>query len=151
MEQVNPKRALAAVFAACLAGMVLGSGVTFAVMQRSVSFPTSGLVLGVNIGVYADAGCTQNLTSISWGGVAPGDSVVRTCYVKNTGNTQISLTMSTSGWTPPGINSQVSVTWDREGAAVAPGQVVLASFTLSVLPGTAGTSFSSNIVITGSG
>ncbi len=77
--------------------------------------------------------------------------MVRTCYVKNTGNTQISLTMATSDWNPSSISNQTSVIWDREGVALAPGQAVLASLTLSVLPGTAGTSFSVNIAITGSG
>jgi len=131
--------------------MLVGSTVTLAVVQRSVSFPTSGLVVGVGVGVYADSGCTQNLTSISWGSVDPGGSAVRTAYVKNTGNTEVSLSMAASGWSPAEISSQISVTWDREGIALAPGQVVLASFTLSVLPGTAGTTFSFTAVVTGSG
>ena len=75
---MNPKRVLLAVVAACLAGMLVGSAVTFAVLQRSVSFPTSGTIVGVNVGVYADSGCTQNLTSISWGSVYPGETVNRT-------------------------------------------------------------------------
>jgi hypothetical protein len=53
LEQVNPKHVLLAVVAACVAGMLVGSAVTFAVLQRSVSFPTSGLIVGVGIGVYA--------------------------------------------------------------------------------------------------
>ena len=95
MEHVNPKRVLVAVVAACIAGMLVGSAVTFAVLQRSVSFPTSGLVVGVNVGVFADSACTQNLTSVSWGSVDPGESVGRTVYVKNTGNAPITLSMAT--------------------------------------------------------
>jgi len=151
VEQANPKRVLLSVVAACVAGMLVGSAVTSALIQQSVSFPTSGLVVGVGVGVYSDSGCTQNLTSISWGNVAPGGSVTRSCYVKNTGNSEISLSMATAGWSPSGIGSQVSVIWDREGAQLGAGQVVLASFTLSVLPGTAGTAFSFTAVVTGSG
>ena len=69
MEQVNPKRVLVAVVAACLAGVLLGSTVTFAVRQRSVSFPTSGIVVGVNVGVYADSDCTFCLCRQSWAGL----------------------------------------------------------------------------------
>jgi len=107
--------------------------------------------VGVGVGVYADSGRTQNLTSITWGSIEPGGSVVRTCYVKNTGNTQITLAMSTQDWAPAGVSSQISVVWDREGVAVGPGQVILASLTLSVLPSAAGASFSFNIKTTGSG
>ncbi len=131
--------------------MLLGSAITYAITQRSVTFPTSGLIVGIGVGIYADSGATQNLTSISWGSIEPGGNAVRTCYVKNTGNTQINLTMSTQDWNPAGISSQISVVWDREGVAVGPGQLVLASISLSVLPSAPGTSFSFNIRITGSG
>jgi len=53
LEQVGPKRILLLVVTACLAGMVVGSAVTFAVMQRSLSIPTSGIVIGINVGVAA--------------------------------------------------------------------------------------------------
>jgi hypothetical protein len=42
--------------------------------------------VAVNVGVYSDAACTLNLTSIDWGNVYPRGSVSRTIYVKNTGN-----------------------------------------------------------------
>ena len=151
MEQVNPKRVLVAVVAACIAGMLVGSAATFAVLQRSVSFPTSGLVVGVNVGVYADSGCTQNLTSISWGSVDPGGSLVRTAYVKNTGNTEVSLSMSTSGWSPAAANGPVSIVWDRTGFSLGPGLSIPAVLTLSASPSAGGMDFNVLITITGSG
>ena len=36
MEQVNPKRVLVAVVAACIAGMLVGSAVTFAVLAAQL-------------------------------------------------------------------------------------------------------------------
>ena len=89
--------------------MLVGSAVTFAVLQRSVSFPTSGMIVGVNVGVFADSGCTQNLTSISWGSMEPGVSVGRTIYVKNTGNAPVALSMAVTGWNP-GV-------WQRHGGS----------------------------------
>ena len=121
MEQVNPKRVLLAVVAACIAGMLVGSAVTFAVLQRSVSFPTSGLIVGVNVGVYADSGCAQNLTSISWGSVEHGESVGRTIYVKNTGNAAVTLSVALSGWNPCGCDWPDKHRWDREGVSLNPG------------------------------
>jgi hypothetical protein len=121
LERVNPRRVLVAVVAACIAGMLVGSAVTFAVLQRSVSFPTSGLIVGVNVGVYADSGCTQNLTSVSWGSVYPGESVGRTIYVKNTGNAPVTLSMALSGWNPAAADGPISIVWDREGVSLNPG------------------------------
>ena len=149
---MKPKRVLLAVVAACIAGMLVGSAVTFAVLQRSVSFPTSGMIIGVNVGVFADSGCTQNLTSVSWGSVYPGDSVSRTIYVKNTGNAAISLSMALSGWNPAVANGPLSIVWDREGVSLNPGLSISATLTLNVSPSVSGIAdFGVNIIVTGSG
>jgi integral membrane sensor domain MASE1 len=55
MEQLNAKRVLMFVVAACLVGMVVGSAVTLAVLNVQKAIPSSGLVVAVNIGVYSDA------------------------------------------------------------------------------------------------
>lgn len=140
------------VVAACLIGGLVGSAVTFAVMQRSYSFPTSGTIIGVGVGVYADSACTQNLTAISWGNVYPDESINRIVYVKNTGNAPITLSMATADWVPSVANGPLSLAWDVEGATLDPGQAVAATITLSVSLGVSGiTDFSVNIIVTGSG
>ena len=152
LEQVNSKRVMLFVVTACLIGMVVGSAVTFAVLQRSYSIPTAGMVIGVNVGVFADPTCTQNLTAISWGSVYPGESVSRVVYVKNTGNVPITLSMTTAGWNPAAANGPISIAWDREGVSLTSGQVVVATITLLMSPSISGiTDFSVTIVITGSG
>ena len=69
MEQVNAKRAVMFILAACLVGMAVGSAVTLAVVNVQRAIPSSGLVVAVNVGVYSDAACTLNLTLIDWGSV----------------------------------------------------------------------------------
>ena len=151
MEQVNSKRVLLFVVAACLIGIVVGSAVTFAVLYSIYSFSSNGKVIGVNVGVFADSACTQNLTAISWGSVYPGESVNRTVYVKNTGNAPITLSMATAGWYPAVANGPISIAWDREGVSLTSGQVVVAAITLSTSPSMSGMNFTVTIVITGSG
>lgn len=152
MKQVNLKHTMLAVVAACLIGIIVGSVVTLAVLQRSYSIPTTGMISSVNVGVFADSACTQNLTAISWGSVYPGESVGRVAYVKNTGNTPITLSMATSGWSPANANGPITVVWDREGVSLSSGQVVAATITLSTSPSISGiTDFSVTIIITGSG
>jgi hypothetical protein len=152
MVQVNAKRVALLMAVACLVGVAFGSVLTFAVLQRNYSIPTSGVVIGVNVDVFADASATQNVTAISWGSVYPGESVDRVVFVKNTGNAQITLSMATAGWTPLGVNGSMAVVWNREGASLDPGQLVAATFTLSVSPDISGvTDFGVNIIVTGSG
>ena len=66
MEQVNAKRAVIFVVAACLIGMAVGSAVILAVLNVRRAIPFSGMVVAVNVGVYSDATCTLNLTSTDW-------------------------------------------------------------------------------------
>ena len=86
------------VAAACLVGMAVGSALTFALLTSQRAIPSTGLVVSVGFGVFSDEGCSQNLTSIDWGSVHPGESVSRVIYVKNTGNTPISLSIAANGW-----------------------------------------------------
>ena len=148
---VSAKRVFLFVAVALAVGVVLGAAVTYAMMQRSYSVPTSGMVIGVNVGVFSDSACMQNLTSISWGSVYPGESVSRTVYVKNTGNAPITLSMATAGWNPAAANGPISIAWDREGVSLTSGQVVVAAITLSTSPSISGMNFSVTMIITGSG
>ena len=152
MEQVNAKRVLMFVVAACLVGMVVGSAVTMAVLNEKRAIPTSGSVVAVNVAVYSDSACTLNLTSINWGFVYPGDSVSRTIYVKNGGNIPLTLSMAAAGWNPAAAAGQIAIILDRENFALGPGHSTSASLTLGVSPSVSGiTDFSVNVVITGVG
>lgn len=120
------------------------------VLTVSQSLSSSGTVTAVNVGVYSNAECTQTLTSINWGTISPGGSVAQTIYVKNTGNTQITLSMSTTNWNPPEANGPLTITWNKQGTTLAVGQSTAATLTLTASPSTSGiTTFSVNIVITG--
>jgi len=137
---------------ACLAGIVIGSAVTFAFLSSQRAIPSSGLVVSVGVGVYSDAGCTVNVTSVDWGSVYPGESVSRVVYVKNTGNAPITLGMATGGWNPAVAEGQLAISWNREGASLSPNGSIAATLTLTVSASVHDVaSFSANIIITGSG
>jgi hypothetical protein len=113
---------------------------------------SSGTITTVNVGVYSDSACTQNLTSINWGTVSPGGSVTKTIYVKNTGSVQITLSMTETNWSPTSANGPITITWNKEGTTLTAGATATATLTLSVSSGISGiTTFSVNIVIAGSG
>jgi archaellum component FlaG (FlaF/FlaG flagellin family) len=116
------------------------------------AIPSSGAVTAVNVGVYSNYACTQNLTSINWGTISPNSSSTRTIYVKNTGNTQLTLSMTKTNWNPAGANGPITVTWNKESTTLNPGQVATATLTLSVSESISGiTDFNVDVVITGTG
>ena len=136
--------AIGAIITATTAGLLTAS--------QTLSSGGNVQVTAVGVGIYSDSACTLNLTSISWGTIKPGEAVTRTIYVKNTGNTPITLSMATNTWAPPEANGPIAITWDKEAATLNAGNSTAAVLTLSVSSSITGvTNFSVNIIITGTG
>ena len=140
-----------AIIAIAMVGLIL-TVTTTGLLSVSQSVSSSGTVTAINVGVYSDSACTQTVTSIDWGTISPGNSATRTVYVKNTGNAQITLSMTKANWNPAGADGPITLTWNRESTTLSVGASTSALFTLSVSSGISGiTAFSVNIVITGTG
>jgi archaellum component FlaG (FlaF/FlaG flagellin family) len=123
---------------------------TTGLLSVNQSISSSGTVTAVNVGVYSDSACIQNLTSIDWGTLSPGDSVTRTIYVKNTGNAPIAITMTKINWNPSTANGPITITWNTENWSLGAGNSTAATLTLSISSSISGiTDFSVDIVITG--
>jgi hypothetical protein len=111
---------------------------------------STGAVTAINVGVYSDSACTNELTSLDWGTISPGNSQDITIYLKNTGNAQITLSMTTTNWTPASADGPITLTWDKENTTLNPNQETTATLTLSISESINGiTNFSFDIVITG--
>ncbi len=147
----TPKLSTGTILAIVAVGLIL-TVTTTGLLSVSKTVESTGTVTAINVGVYSDSGCTQTLSSIDWGNISPGDSVTRTIYVKNTGNSQISISMTKSNWDPTSANGPITITWNREGSTLGPGLYTTATLTLSVSSGISGiTAFNVDIVITGTG
>lgn len=148
MQRLSPGAIIAIV---AIAGLFL-TLTTAGLLSINQSVPTSGTVSTVNVGVYSDSTCQQQLTSIPWGAVAPGGTATKTVYVKNTGTNQITLTMTRTNWSPTNANGPITVTWDKESTTLTANQIATATLTLSASSSISGiTTFSVDIVITGTG
>lgn len=114
------------------------------------AFQSSGSISSVNVSLYSDSACSSDLTSISWGDISPGGSVTRIIYVKNTGYSEVTLSLAASNWNPAETYEHMTLTWDKEGIALGSGEVTMARLTLSVSQNiTQITDFSVTIIITG--
>lgn len=140
-----------AIIAIAMVGLIL-TVTTAGLLSVNQTVPSTGIITAVNVGVYSDSACTQNLTAIDWGTIAPGNSAYRIVYVKNIGNTLITLGMTKNTWTPSTADGPITLTWDKESATLAPATWTAANLTLSVSSSISGiTNFSVNIVISGTG
>lgn len=72
---------IAAVFAIALTAMVVTALATSLLMAYQ-RVPNYGSVKALNIGVYSDAACTNNLTSINWGFLEPGANASKEIWIK---------------------------------------------------------------------
>ena len=144
--------------------VVIGSTAAIALVGLLVSMLASGALVSTktitstgvlattNLGLYSDSACTQSLASIDWGTISPGGSVNRTVYVKNLGNTQVTLSMAKTNWNPSTADGPLTLTWNRESTVLAANQVSTATLTLTVSSTASGiTTFSVDIVISGTG
>jgi hypothetical protein len=132
-----------------VAAIVVVTGV-LAALQASRTFSNNGAVTTVNIGAFSDSGCTQALSTLSWGTVNPGSSASQTIYVKNTGSAAVSLNMTVTAWNPSNAGGYMSLTWNQEGVVLATGAVATTSLVLTVSSSVSGiTNFSFNVTITG--
>jgi uncharacterized repeat protein (TIGR02543 family) len=126
-----------------------GSGTTRTVtITGNMAMTAAFTQIQYTLGIYSDSACTTPKTDISWGDLQPGSSTHQTVYIKNTGNVAATLSCTFGNWVPSGAASYITVTWDKEGAPIAPNESVAATFTLTVSPSITGiTTFSVEINI----
>lgn len=121
-------------------------------VQTESKIGSGGAVKAIGVTVYSDAGCTSRLTSIDWGILEPGESKNVTCYIRNEGNSAVTLSLSTENWNPSNASLSITLTWNYDGQFIDPSEAIEVTFTLAVSASVSGiTDFSFDIVIVGSG
>ena len=134
--------------------VVIVAAAFFAVAAVIVTVATQSVISTGTINAYglqvcADAGCQNNLTSISWGNLDPGQANSFSFYVKNTGTASETLSLGTSNWSPAGAASYLTISWNLQGTQLTPGQVATATMSITVSPSITGiNSFSNTLTIT---
>jgi len=122
--------------------------------QASKTLSSSGAIqiqTTAGIGVYSNSQCSTQLNSVSWGTLQPGENQNAICYIKNEGNTPITLTLQASNWSPSSASNYLALSWNYNNQPISPDQVVQVTLTLSVASNIAGiTNFGFDITIIGS-
>lgn len=125
---------------------------TLAVLTTQKTIGGSGSIKGLDIGVYWDLECTNATIFISFGQLEPGSSKSYALYLKNEGNSLLTLNMTTESWSPAFASDYLTLNWNLEGVEIGAQEVAEFSLNLSVSPEVSGVEqFTMDIVISGHG
>ena len=121
-------------------------------VQTESKISSGGAVKAIGVMAYSDAGCINGLSSIDWGVLEPGESKNVACYIRNEGNSVVTLSLSTENWNPSDASLYITLSWNGDGQSIDPSEVIEVTFTLAVSASVSDiTDFSFDIVIVGSG
>ena len=112
--------------------ILVTSSYAFGLLTNQRTVDTTGILNSVDIGVYSDAACTQNKTTINWGGCNPGDNKTAALYIKNLGTNGFTLSTQTLNWNPSTASQYFTLSSNYGGQTLTPGQVLPVTLTLRV-------------------
>jgi hypothetical protein len=132
-----------------LSGFMLAQ-VMSAVQISSTISNVGALNLSADIGVYWDASFTERTSAIDWGTLDPGATKSFSIYIQNEGNNALTLSMSTSNWSPPTASNYLTMTWNYNGQTINPNEYIHITLTLTISASITGfNNFSFNLNIVG--
>ncbi len=139
-----------AIYALVITVIAISTVTALLTTQRTIQ--GSGSIKGVGLGIYWDLSCTNTTSSLDFGQLEPGSSKNFTLFLRNEGNSALTLNMTTENWNPTNAADYLTLTWNREGQQVNPDEVVGFVIILYVSEDITGIStFSFDIIISGTG
>jgi hypothetical protein len=103
--------------------------------QTTYSLASSGSIKATEgIGVYSNLACTEPQTTIQWGELEKGGSANVIIYVKNEGDSLLTLSLVTSDWSPTSVADYLTISWNYNSQPLNPDSVVQITLTISVEP-----------------
>lgn len=145
----NPR--FSAILLTAVATMAVASVVfTYGLLFGNKTINNAGNVNAIGVGVYSEATCINEVSTINWGFVEPGSTKNVTVYVRNEGTIPMTLSMTIDNWNPAEASAYIGLSWNREGSQINAQSVLQADLTLSVSSSISDiTSFGFDITITG--
>jgi hypothetical protein len=129
---------------------ILGTAIMNSATSKNVAYANS--VRGVGVGIYWDQNCTNRTLSLGWGVIEPGSNSTLMVYVRNEGDSAVSLWLRTFNWTPSVASDYMTLNWTYSGRILSANEVIPIELILNVSPTISGiTDFSVDLVITATG
>src|SRR3990172_4269488 len=110
---------------------ILGTIIVNSGSSRPFAYANS--MSGVGVGIYWDQACTNRTLSLDWGHIEAGSNSTATVYVRNEGDSAVSLWMATSNWTPSAALGYMTLIWTYSGRILSAGEVIPMELILNVV------------------
>jgi len=101
-----------------------------AVLMSYWQIHSVGRIKAIGVEVFWDPECTVPCDVFDWGEMRPGDLGGFTVYIKNTRNTNFTLTINTTDWVPVEVQEYFTLDWNYSGEIVCPEDVLPVQITL---------------------
>ena len=138
VHQLRHNKGISTLMALTLAGLLVTAVAVGALAYYALVIKGTGKIATIGLEIYADAGCTQGISTIDWGVVNAGSTKSIGIFVKLTGNVKSYLTMNATNFVPSSAANYLYVYWDLEYQALLPGEVRQGTITLAVAANTIG-------------
>lgn len=86
----------------------------------------------VELDIFTDFQCSIKMTTINWGVLEAGETSHIPIFVKNIGETKITLGLFTENWSSQQASENMHLSWDYDGIIIQPNQIVNGSLTLQI-------------------
>lgn len=118
------------ILAGALVAVVIAAAVAVIIVTQQVHSRGRVNVTGFN--AYSDPAATVELNEVNWGALNPGEVAALTFYAKNTGNTNITLSMNSTDWQPANAEQYISYSWTYTNEVLVSKQVLAITLYCSV-------------------
>lgn len=113
------------------------SGLTFQISRAlSNSFGNSAFLNSIsiigNVNACWGEDFTNKVSEVNWGVLSPGSSKSIAIYIRNEGNTPVTLSLAATNWNPPVCSSYMTLSWNFNGQKLNVGEYIKVIVTLSV-------------------
>ena len=130
--------------------VILGTMFNNLVSSKPVAYANS--IRGDGVEIYWDQDCTNRTFSLDWGVIEPGSNRTVMVYVRNEGDSAVSLWITTSNWKPSVSSGYMTLIETYSGRILNSNEVIPMYLLLDVSHSISEiTDFSFDIVITSSG
>jgi hypothetical protein len=115
----------------CILSTLILAG-TIAIFLPKLSVAQAGYVESIGTGIYWDQRCTNKTLQLNWRNIVPNSVNTLTVFIRNEGNSEVTLSLTTTDWIPRVSSDYMRLSWNYSGQSLSVGQIIPVTLTLTV-------------------
>ena len=83
-------------------------------------FTSHGTLQTIGVNAFLDSACTNPVTSLDWGTLQPGNTINKSFYLLNQGNTPVVLQLYAENWNSYSAEQNLVLSWNYGSQSLSP-------------------------------